>query len=213
MPITLSNGRRYTVTLVQRMSGMTAEEFAAGRFDLPNGGRWCELEAGEVRSHEPPDDAHGTFVLNLSKALAGYLARLADQPPGAACFEIGLHIARDPDTVRCPPMSFFTGPGAFAEMDKTVTGTRPAWVVEIASSESRRRGIGDRVGQWLEWGVRLVWVVHPARRRINVHRPGEPLRTLTAAESIDAAPVLEGFAVCVGELFQPPEWWTGKRAR
>ena len=82
---------------------LSAEEFAEQKFDFGDGGRWVELVAGKVVSLEPPNAAHGTTVLNLSKALARYLL---EAPDGYACFELGLLVARDPDTVRCPALSY-----------------------------------------------------------------------------------------------------------
>ena len=48
---------------------LTAELFAAQRFDLPDDGRWTELVAGRVVALGPPEPIHGTVVLNLTKAL------------------------------------------------------------------------------------------------------------------------------------------------
>src|ERR1700685_4152783 len=87
---------------------LTAEEVA--ELDEEDGfePRWTELVGGRIVSLEPPALEHGAVVLNLTKAMARYL-QLAQEENGYACFELGLVVARNPDTVRRPPVSFFVG--------------------------------------------------------------------------------------------------------
>ena len=109
----------------------TAEQFVAERDELPDGGRWTELIAGKPVTLSPPTIEHGTAVLNLSKALAKYSQQ---EQGGYSCFELGLVIARDPDSVRFPAICVFTTGPLFAEADKVVTEARPSLIVEVAST-------------------------------------------------------------------------------
>src|SRR5258708_28523272 len=127
---------------------LTAEQFVAGRDELPDGGRWTELVAGKPVILSPPTVEHGTVVLNLGKALAEYSQR---EQGGYACFELGLVVAHNPDTVYFPAACFFTAGPIFAESGKVLTETRPAVVIEVASTNDRRRGMEQRVTGWLEW--------------------------------------------------------------
>ena len=185
---------------------LTGEQFVERKLDLPEGGRWHELVAGKVVQLQPPDVAHGTTLLNFSKALADYLQR---QPDGYACFELGLIVGRDPDTVRCPAVSFFVEGDKFAESDKTVTDSRPALVVEIASTNDRRRTMRQRVDEYLAWGVQLVWVADPNEKQFHIFQPGRPGKKLGEDQSLLGQPVINGFEIRVGDLFLEPEWWTG----
>src|SRR5579859_5214535 len=108
---------------------MTAEQFIAGRDELADGGRWTELVAGRPVILSPPTIEHGTSILNLSKALAEYSQK---ERMGYACFELGLAIARNPDTVHFPAICFFTAGDLFAEAEKVITEARPALVVDVA---------------------------------------------------------------------------------
>ena len=48
----------------------------------------------------------------------------------------------------------------------------PDLVVEVASEASRRpKDVADKARLWLARGVRIVWVVWPRRRAIDVGRP------------------------------------------
>lgn len=193
---------------------LTAEQFAESKHELPEGGRWVELVAGEIVSLQPPELLHGAAVLNLSKAFAEYLGRSGE---GYACYELGLIVARNPDTVRCPPISYFLGGHRFAEADKVVTDVKPALIVDIASTKDRRRDMSRRVDEFLGWGVELVWVADSVEKRFEVFRPGEPRQSLEEDQWLDGRPdptdaILPGFRIRVADVFAEPEWWTGRRA-
>ena len=46
---------------------------------------------------------------------------------------------------------------------------------------------------WLNHGVRLVWVVQPETRSIDVYRIGQPITTLGDEDALDGLDVLPGF--------------------
>jgi Uma2 family endonuclease len=48
----------------------------------------------------------------------------------------------------------------------------PDLVGEVASPGDSRRRMAARARRWLDRGVRLVWVVWPRWREIDVWRPG-----------------------------------------
>jgi|SRR5579872_1771304 len=183
---------------------LTAEQFVAGRHELADGGRWTELIAGRTVLLSPPTVEHGSAVLTLSKALAEYSQ--AEQG-GYACFELGLMVARDPDTVHFPPACFFTSGPMFAESDKILTETRPALVIELASSNDRRRGLEERVRGWLRWGVRGVWVLDPHAKKVHVFESDRSSQILGEHQSLSGGSILSGFTTSVGHLFKEPGWW------
>ncbi|HUG94500.1 MAG TPA: Uma2 family endonuclease [Planctomycetaceae bacterium] len=189
----------------------TAERFAAERFDLPEAGRWFELVAGDLVQFQPPDVAHGNTVLNFSKALGTHFQQASHEDVGYACFELGLLVARDPDTIRIPPVSYFLAQDRdrFARTDEAYTTTPPSLVVEIASTNDRRRNIGPRVTEYLDWGVEHVWVADPPARRMHVYHRGGPSRQLAEHETLVGHPVLPGFRLKVAEVFAEPAWWRG----
>jgi len=186
---------------------LTAGSFADGKLDLPEAGRWHELVGGELVQLDPPEMAHGNAVLNLSRALAVHLQDAGD---AYACFELGLVVARDPDTVRCPAISVFTEGEPFAESDRLVTETRPALVVEIASGRQRRNDMPVRVQELLDWGVTCIWIVDPDDNRVHTVVADKGRTRLAGHETLKGAPVLPGFSITVAGVFVEPEWWTGR---
>ena len=182
---------------------MTVEQFVATRDELPDGGRWTELIAGKPVTLSPPTVEHGTTVLNLSKALAEYVQK---EEGGYACFDLGLVIARNPDTVYFPAACLYTAGPLFAEADKIVTESHPSVVIEVASTNDRRRGMEQRTTGWLDWGVRLVWVLDPHARQVYALEKGRAGQRLNEHQSLFGGMVLSGFKINVGELFKEPGW-------
>jgi Uma2 family endonuclease len=183
---------------------LTAEQFLESRFELPDAGQWSELVEGEPVQLGPPDLEHGNTVLNLSKSLAEYVQNTSR---GYACFELGLRIAREPDTVHFPAVSYFLGGERFAEADKLYTDTVPDLIIELNSTPDRRARMSRRVGRWLEWGVRQVWVIDSVERNVSIHTAGATPQRFDEGATAIADPVLPEFSVRVSELFVVPEWW------
>jgi Uma2 family endonuclease len=182
---------------------LTAEEFVAQREELPDGGRWAEIMAGKLVILNPPTVEHGTAILNLSKALAKYTQT---EKNGYACFEIGLLIERRPDTLLFPAVSYFTNGPMFGECDRVFTETRPSLIVEIASTNDRRRGLDQRVTNWLEWGVPAVWVIDPQQKQAHVVEQGRGGQQLAEHQELLGNSVLPGFQMRIAEIFREPSW-------
>lgn len=186
---------------------LTSEEFATKLPDLPEAGRWHELDRGRIVMLQPPDVDHGNVVLNLSKEFGAW----AGNAPGSgyACFELGLCVSQNPDTVLSPAMSFFAGGEPFAEFDKQMTDTRPRLVMELASTNDRRKTMRERVMAYHAWGVDEVWVVDPVEKLLRLLPRGQAARSLSEQHVLSNRPVLPNFSLAIKQLFAEPEWWSG----
>ena len=189
---------------------LTAERFAEIRHDLPDSGRRTELHAGVVVQLPTLDVPHGNCILNLSKALAVYFARQGPGLTAYACYDLGLILTRQPDTVLFPAISCFDSGAPFAESDNVVTLTRPALVIDVPPTPARLRQLPVRMQQFLDWGVGLGWGLDPINKQVHIFRAGEPARTLVETEKLTCPPdqsELAGFSTSVRELFAEPVWW------
>jgi len=184
----------------------TAEEFAETRHLLPENGRWVELVEGRVVNLDPPDAVHGNVVLNLAKALAAHL-QLSNEDDGYLCFEQGMLVSRDPDTVRFPAVCYLKSPERFAQVDQMYTDRPVSLVVEIASTKIRRRNLVEKVRAYHNWGVELVWTADCVEKELHVMQRGQKTKSYRAHQSLFGGPVLSGFKIGVGALFADPEWW------
>jgi Uma2 family endonuclease len=185
---------------------LSVDQFLLERDALPYGGRWAELVEGIPICFEPPDPVHGNVILNISKSLADFIHRTG---LGYACFDLGLLLAREPDTLRYPAVSLFVDGPLFAESDKLFTDATPAFVVELASSADRRRLMRSREREFLSRGVKLVWTIDTESRDVQVASADDPeVRRFGGDEYVPSHPLLPDLSIRAESLFAEPSWWT-----
>ena len=80
----------------------------------------------------------------------------------------------------------------------------PDLAVEVVSPNDTAYDIAVKVQELLAAGVRLIWVVIPADRRVEVHRLRGPGTILRENDELTGEDVLPGFRCRVGDLFLPP---------
>ncbi len=153
--------------------------------------------------------------MNLSRALATHIDQTR---AGYACFELGLIVQRNPDTVLSPAISYFLTGDRWAEMDKVVTESCPSLTIEVASTPDRRRSTQERVSAYRSHGASMIWVVDPRQRQISIHSGDHQVDVLSTEDSLvpndawltsDGTAILAGFSMPLAEVFAEPDWWTG----
>ena len=74
--------------------------------------------------------------------------------------------------------------------------------VEILSPSDKHEEIVERVREYLEAGVPLVWIVDPDFHTVLVHRPdGEP-QLYNVRQELSGEPHLPGFRIPVARIFE-----------
>lgn len=77
----------------------------------------------------------------------------------------------------------------------------PDLAVEVVSPSDTASGIEAKVRDYLDAGVRLIWVVHPPQRSVTVYTPDRHARLLDEHDTLDGGDVLPGFELKVADLF------------
>jgi Uma2 family endonuclease len=173
---------------------VTVDEFAR----IPDDDFKYELVAGVVHRMSPVGGLHGVVVVRLVAALVEWAER---NRAGAVMTETGFVLARDPDTVLAPDVSFMRQERVPA--DGFPTGfwhAAPDLAVEVLSPDERPREVADKVRDYVTHGVALAWGVDPAARTITVHSTATSV-TLTGRELLDGGSVLAGFKAPVSRFF------------
>lgn len=192
------------------LSRITAAQFEHTRLDLPEAGRWHELHEGRPALLSTPEEVHGTIVLNISRMLALWLQSRPPGQRGYACHSLGLLVRQNPDSVYFPAISLFLTNSSFLQADRVIASEVPALVVDIASSNDRRRDMRLRTTSYMQLGVRCIWIPDPFKKEVQViHRGGQTL-ALGNWQSIDCTDLLPGFSVSVEQIFAQPKWWDGR---
>jgi Uma2 family endonuclease len=116
--------------------------------------------------------------------------------------ETGFLLRTDPDTVRAPDVAFVRRERVLA------VGRQPAYwpgapdlAIEVVSPGDRPREVSENVATWLRYGTRMVVVVDPRRRTVAVHRPDQPVRMLSEADTLTGEDVVPGWSLPVRRLF------------
>ena len=79
----------------------------------------------------------------------------------------------------------------------------PDFVVEVASPSDYLRDLQAKMEEYIANGAQLGWLLVPATRTVTVYRPGDPVATLENATSISGDPVLPGFTLNLGPVWEP----------
>lgn len=183
----------------------TAEQFDEQQFDLPDCGRWHELESGELLALQPPETLHGTVVLNLTRAIGDWLHNRGASADGYTAYSVGLIVARCPDTVLRPPLSYFSGGNRFAQCGESLTDEVPRLVLEVASTNDRRERMRERVRDYLSLGVDTIWVADTHKKELNILKKAEASMLLAERHTLKAETLMPGFSISVREIFHDPE--------
>jgi Uma2 family endonuclease len=116
-------------------------------------------------------------------------------------------IQLDINLVRIPDVAFFSLerlPGGEVP-EEPIPLLVPDLAVEVISGSNTRKEMDEKLKEYFEKGVRLVWYVRPRSRVVDVYTAPDHFTRLTASMRLDGGDVLPGFSVQVGELFPMPK--------
>jgi len=126
--------------------------------------------------------------------------------PDGKSYELvdGCLVEHSPNTVRRPDVSFIRlGRLPREELPKGHCTLAPDLPVKVVSPNELVYELDQKIGEYLEAGVRLVWVVHPDARTVEIHRPDSPGTILRENDELSGEDVLPGFRCAVRDLFVP----------
>jgi Uma2 family endonuclease len=126
---------------------------------------------------------------------------------GVAAVETLFHLALPVDRNRRPD-------AAFVSYERWAKGRPMVWrdnawdvvpdlAVEVISPTDLAEELTDKLDEYFQAGVRLVWAIYPRARLLYVYESRTSVRVLTDADEADAAAVLKGFHFPVGSFLPP----------
>jgi Uma2 family endonuclease len=174
---------------------MTAEEL----YWLPDDGKRRELVKGELREMPPASGRHGIHGGRLQTHLGHYI--LTKKLGEVFLAETGFTISRAPDTVRAPDIAFVSQDRLPDPLPDGYFEIVPDLTVEIVSPNDTNRKVRDKIKDWLDAGVRLLWVVDYQKRTITEYRSRQQIRVLKNEDTLEGGDVVPGFSLPVREVF------------
>lgn len=176
----------------------TVDEFERDYLSPENSNRLFELIHGEV--HEKmPTQQHGLIASNINLELALYARQTKTGRPG---IEVRHQIPEDRRNSRLPDVSFVCTKGPLVEHG-SVAGM-PDLAVEIKSPTDTITEMRETAAYYVANGSRLVWLVYPNYRLVEVYRPDTDVEILGEDDTLTGGDVLPGFSLSVRTLFADP---------
>lgn len=180
---------------------MTTEELLA----MPDDGveRW--LIRGELR--EGGMTCRNRYHARVTTCVSYYLEawRLQQPEPRGSVLsgEAGVRLREDPETTAGIDVVYISAELAAKQPeDSTLIVGVPDLVAEVQSPSDKLNETHEKIDEYLDAGVKVVWILNPYVRTVTVFRPGEEPELFNAKQELTAEPVLPGFRVQVAKLFE-----------
>ncbi|MEM6459590.1 MAG: Uma2 family endonuclease [Planctomycetota bacterium] len=167
---------------------------------MPDNVRW-DLREGELRIMSPAGEEHGEIAMLMGEFISHHVRTRGLGKAYAA--ETGYILAREPDTVLAPDVSFIRSE-RLAERPRNrglIVGP-PDLAVEVVSPSDSKPKVMQKADDWLTAGTQAVWLVWPDTRTVTVLRPDHDQLTLSERETLEGDPVVPGFRLELAELFR-----------
>lgn len=177
---------------------ITVEEFA--RMPHPLDGSKQELVRGVIVTMPPPGFLHGVVQLRVGGLLDQHVR---PRKLGRVTVESGVVTERDPDTVRGPDVAFWSAERI--PLDQLPAGypdVAADLCIEVLSPKKSWQSLLEKIREYFERGVRLVWIVDPEARTVTIYRSPDEGRVLHESAFLTGEDVLPEFRCRVGEIFE-----------
>ncbi len=167
-----------------------------------------ELVDGELVPVMPASLVHNWVLGALWKRLLEYEAATR---AGRVCYDTWckLQLSRDPERVRAPDLAWVRIEKLRALGSKLplVLPFAPDLAVEVfsPSNERKTKDFHQRIRDFLDANVPLVWIIYPDARYATIFHPDGSARMLREHESLDGEDVLPDFRMPLDEMFRAME--------
>lgn len=185
------------------LTSVTTEQLLA----MPEDGVDRELIRGELR--ERPMTTRNRFhtrtVARITYCLENWRRSRPGEEGEVHTAEVGTILRRDPDSTVGIDVAYFSAIVMARQNDSTtlIEGV-PVLAVEVLSPSDKLAEIREKVIEYLDSGVQIVWVVDPYFRTVQVHRRGFAPVQYNCENRIRLDEGLPGLDVAVIELFERP---------
>jgi Uma2 family endonuclease len=157
-----------------------------------------ELDEGELIEMTRPRVGHNRVVMRMTQLLLQYLQK---NPVGELFTSDNLFVL-GPTTKRAPDLSFILAERALKlDSAKDIQGA-PDLAIEVLSPSDKAATMRRKVKQYFGAGSRVVWLVYPASREVEVWESAAgPVGVVSEDDTLESRDLLPGFACSVKSLF------------
>lgn len=173
----------------------TVQEFEDFIAQPENTEKRFELINGEI-VEKMPTEKHSLIAGNIYSALREY-ARPRNL--GRPLFEVRYEFSGG--NIRIPDISFTLAERSQPVVDRGPVSQLPDLVVEVKSPDDAILKLREKADFYLEHSVRLVWLVYPDPRIVEVYTP-DGIEMLAEGHILTGEPVLPDFSIPVSAVFE-----------
>ncbi len=158
----------------------------------PNDGFKYEWNDGEIIQFAGMQENQINIYVNL----LDLLIELGYAKTGTLIAEHNVHVSGI--QLRRPDIAYFTR----EQVRHSAQGGRsiPDFLVEVISTHDKLNRVEKKLTEYFEAGVKVVWVVIPEERVVNVYTSRREVKACIEDDLCSAAPVLPDFEISVNEM-------------
>ena len=175
---------------------VTLEEFEA----IPRDGHLRELVRGKIIEMNVPKPKHGFICLEIGALIRDFvkprkLGRVFSNDSGVVT-------EREPDSLRGPDVGYYSYASVPAgDVPEGYFDIVPELAFEVISPDDVWSRVLEKVAELLDAGVKVVCVVDPRDKTVQVYRSNRPVEHLTGNDELSFPDVLPGFSCKVWQCF------------
>jgi Uma2 family endonuclease len=164
---------------------------------MPEDGQKHELVDGEIVV-SPTGVRHSQIAIKIAHIIATFL----DGHPIGVLFSPDLGIWLSNGNLRSPDLTFVRNEKMPKDEDRDKFAEFiPDLAVEVLSPTDRPKFVAEKIGEFLENGVPIVWLVDPSRKTVSEYRSLSEIKLYSGDDVIHAEPVLPGFSSPISRFF------------
>lgn len=88
------------------------------------------------------------------------------------------------------------------EKRKKFAKIAPDFVIELRSETDKIKDLQKKMGEYIENGVQLGWLIDPQNKRVYIYRPNVELKILENPKEVSGEPLLKGFVLNLLEIWE-----------
>jgi Uma2 family endonuclease len=169
--------------------------------ELPEGAIGYEFVDGRPVPVMPASPIHGELIAKVCHRLVAHVgqAGLSGKVWSDPGFVLGLR--RDRERMRGPDVAYIQRERTEGTNPERLFRGVPDLAIEIDLTSAKKPGGQQRVVDYIEAGVRLVWVIDPRSRTAVVYHADGSARLVREDEALEGEDVVPGFRLPLAELF------------
>lgn len=160
-----------------------------------NRGRFFERRSGELVTVSPSNPYASAVAVRISAALVNFVGDSGYVTGADSGYDIS------PDDTFAPEVAYISKARQPRLPETSFNPLPPDLAVEVKSPADSKRELRRKAEIYLAHGTRMVWLVFPQERRVEVYVPDADVIELGPDDTLDGGAVLPGFALAVSAIF------------